>query len=106
MDGGEAADLATPPDFTVAAIDLAVPGKTCGQIVQCTIGCGLMLGACQLQCFQGASPEGQQEATALIACAAQNCVAGMHGDGGTGNLLLCIIQKCGTQAGNCKGLGF
>jgi hypothetical protein len=91
-------DMASPPD-------LAMAGKTCGDIVKCAIGCGLQLGACQLMCFQGASPDGLQQAIALVQCAAQQCGAQLGADGGgqTG-IFTCLATSCGQEVANCQGL--
>ncbi|MSP61836.1 MAG: hypothetical protein EXR72_16180 [Myxococcales bacterium] len=97
-------DLARPIDLAQSP-DLAKPGKNCGQIMQCMIGCGAMLGACQAACFQGASPKGLQQAGALVACAAQKCFLAQGDMGGT-NPILCLISKCGNEVAMCEGFGF
>ncbi len=92
-----------PPDFSLpppVLPDMADAGKSCGEIVQCMLGCGLMIGGCQLMCLQGGSANGRKEALGVVACAAQNCLAG-----GGGNLLLCVVSKCGTEVGSCEGFG-
>ena len=106
-------DLAQPVDFAAAPLDLTVgpadlraPGKSCGQIMQCMIGCGLMLGQCQLGCFQGASAKGAQQAATLLACAAQKCVLGATDGGNGGSIFVCLFTKCGSQVQMCEGLGF
>ena len=108
VDLAEPIDLALSIDFARGQPpqdDLAEAGKSCGEIVQCLIGCGLMIGGCQLTCFQGASPSGLTEASALVACAAQKCLASRR-DGGQGNILVCIIGSCGNQVAMCQGFGF
>ncbi len=104
--GGEAPlDATVVPDLAAPPVDLAPPAdlaqKNCGQIMTCVIGCGLTPGACQLGCFQGASPKATQEAGALLACAVQKCLLA---DGG--NLPLCMISNCGNQIQMCEGFGF
>ena len=114
LDGGPpVVDLAQPPDLaaapldlTTAPADLRTPGKSCGQIMQCMIGCGLMLGQCQLGCFQGASAKGAQQAATLLACAAQKCVLGATDGGNGGSIFVCLFTKCGSQVQMCEGLGF
>ena len=106
LSGGAPVDLSSLQSIDLASqTDLAMGGKTCGDIVKCAIGCGLALGACQLMCFQGASPQGLQEAIALVQCAAQNCAAQLQPDGGGQvGIFTCLATSCGTQVGNCSGL--
>jgi hypothetical protein len=97
-------DSSQPVDLA-QSVDLAMAGKSCGDIVKCAIGCGLQVGACQLQCLQGASPEGLQQSIALIQCAAQNCLAQLAPDGGgQAGIFGCLLTSCGTEVGNCQGL--
>lgn len=101
-------DLTPPPDLAPAA-DLTpapdlLPPPNCGQIVACALECGAQGLSCLLGCGQNASPQAIAEAGALVACAAQNCLAA---DGGAGTLQIfqCLTQKCPTQLAGCEGLG-
>jgi hypothetical protein len=96
-------DMVPPPDL--------VPPTTCGKIVSCALMCigsggldaGLGNAGCVLGCGTGAPPAEVGAALSLIACAAQNCLAG-----GTGNQLQifqCLLTSCPTQLAGCNGLG-
>jgi hypothetical protein len=109
----ETEDMAKRPIADLARPDLAQ--ANCGQIVSCAITQAVMNPLGAAQCFQGASPMGQQEAVALFLCAAQHCLA--MGDGGAGlggglgggnqlQLLQCLGTNCQTQVTACQGLPF
>ena len=104
------ADLAAASDSGVA--DLSAPdmsGPTCGHIVVCIITCGVTDFQCDQTCVAGAQPAAIQQAGALTLCAAQNCLQGLVGDGGTSSMfaiLQCLEQKCAMQVNGCEGLPF
>jgi len=101
----------TPADLA-ASDDLASAGKSCGQIVSCAIQCGTTNATCLGACFTGADPQGLLEAGALVACAAQSCLAGGGdggiggglGGGGTAGIFQCLIMNCQMQIAGCPGL--
>src|SRR5262249_57077838 len=111
-------DLIPPPDM--------VPPPNCGKIVFCALGClggglggiggggggGLPSGdgganaiGCVLGCGQNAPPDQITAALSLVACAAQNCLAGDAGTGGQLGVIQCLTTNCPTQLAACPGLG-
>jgi len=108
--------LADPVDFGNDApafgdggeMDLTVGDmtqKTCGQVVSCTVQCGLTNLTCDQMCVQGASPTALQQAGTLVLCAAQSCLLGQpDGGGGMAAIFQCLPQNCGTQVAGCDGL--
>ncbi len=110
-------------DFGVVEVDLAEPadmnvGPSCGDILGCTVKCGLSDIACSAMCFQGAQKDALSQAGQLLFCAGVNCIAselqsspdGGGADGGSGlgsinplQLIFCISDKCNTQLGMCQG---
>jgi len=88
-------DLTPPPDL--------LPGPTCGKIVACVLGCGMMNLLCLPGCVQNAPPMAQQQAFTLVACAAQNCLQGGAG-GNMFQIFQCLAQKCPTEVQGCQGL--
>jgi hypothetical protein len=107
------------------SVDDMAAGETCGDIVTCGISClagaagggGDMSGglggglgglgglAGCTSCLQGAPPEATMEATAIITCAAQNCLSDITGGGGTAGIFECLASSCGMQLAGCSGLG-
>ncbi len=102
-------DFAAPPDLEPPA-DLEpapdlVPPPNCGKIIFCAFQCGTTNLTCLPGCFQNASPMAVQEAGALIACAAQSCLAGDGGAGGMFQIFQCLQTNCLMQLAGCQGLG-
>lgn len=100
--------------------------ESCGQVVECAIGClgqagagtggaadaGLLGGlgglsglASCASCFTGAPPAATSEATSLFTCAFTSCLSG-----GTASLsdplslFSCLSQSCSMQLSGCEGL--
>ena len=60
---------------------------------------------CVLGCGQNAPPDQVTAALSLVACAAQNCLAGDAGSGGQLGVIQCLTTSCPTQLAACPGLG-
>ncbi len=91
----------------MAPVDMYVDdlstGPSCGQIVICTIECGLGKPGCDVNCAAGASANEALKAGTLAVCAAVNC-AGMDGGSGLTSTLACLLSKCQKEVAACDGL--
>jgi hypothetical protein len=97
---GQGSDL-RPADLGPAE-DLAA-GPSCGQIVLCTVSCGLGKLQCDTQCAVGANQTEGSKAAKLALCAVLHCASS---DGGTGlpSILSCLLSSCPAEVAACDGL--
>ena len=100
LDAAPELDLGPSPDLSLLP-DLAP--KSCGTIAVCLLGCGPSIGICQVSCVSGASPEALQQAGAIAACAARNCIAASDGGTDVNVAIVCLLSKCSREVANCEG---